>query len=114
MAPNGIRSFQSIRREALASSLAQMFGPSCSMYLVVFTYRCYGTVNSVLTDRGNVGEVGIDLYHTGFLQILIWPPHLSGQAEQGTEEFGMEKSYLGHPGFFFWPHKLSEEIAEGC
>lgn len=112
MAPNCMRSFQRIWREALASSSAQLFGSSCSMYLVVFTYRCYGTVNSVLFGRGN-GEVGIDLYHIGFLQSLIWPPHLSGQAGQGTEAFGMEKSSLGHLGFFL-PHKLSEEITEAC
>ena len=31
--------------------------------------------NGMLIDRGNLGEAGIDLFHTDFLQFLILPPH---------------------------------------
>lgn len=47
--------------------------------------------NNMLIAGGNLGEVGIGLYHTGSLQFLILLPPRSGQAGQRAETLG-----LGH------------------
>lgn len=65
--------------------------------------------NNVLIAGGNLGEVGIGLYHTGSLQFLICCLPRVGRLDrelrplvwdvglQGGMELG--KGSLGHPGF---------------